>query len=560
MLSSRFKDAPDPQKGELDIVRHWFIKDIGRLQFIIPWAWNAIREIEKDGDLTPATMAELVMDAHDLVISALDTAYTFRKDNLALYGLEEEPLRDGVLPPQACEGLPEPWTSTLMIPENMKELVGRSRKTCETWFLKPSHAESAPNPDTVTQIAGEQAVIVHLCCQAYAERYRWCLGQRDSSIRTAGYTLQREYHSTRKELITKLAGIKFVDRAIDLAERYEDMPILVELFSKEFNQAAMSVMGIALPVEQRAAKERRLAMLQDRYVGYFHKFGTRWAHALFALHVRHGNLAGLLTDHGEWQEYLTDFLRANPALAKLSWINEVLGEQDYGAASKALLDLAAVKERDLWSKKVELSIGKLSLLAAQVGEEQQRQNDDEKQPDDSRLAQVDKNFELITIQERLYRHVAPSIRQAIDEAAEIDLVKKDFGSVAMKSMPALGQVLEQALNTLVARQPMNAEMLIDALTLIDHRSDLDSQSEVTGREFFLALRVVQIVYDEDPDKAQLLERIIWRRCMIRDDWTAINNTQLKRDRAVEQSTDNTALYTNLVAGFLAGMFYMFYFL
>jgi len=40
----------------------------------------------------------------------------------------------------------------------------------------------------------------------------------------------------------------------------------------------------------------------------------------------------------------------------------------------------------------------------------------------------------------------------------------------------------------------------------------------------------------------LTQRIIWRRCMLRDDWAEMNNTEQKDDQQVSEQLARTALY------------------
>lgn len=549
MLHERNKDIPNPQKGELDKVRHWFTKDIGKLEIVVPWGHHVLNELYDEGKKRAAQVAELMSQANDVFLGALQTAVTFRQKNAPLYGLEDEPLEEGLLPTHAYKGLPQFWTSDPLIVSSSKYITDVEQIFCARYLVK-SISQDAPDHDTITNVINENPAMVQLCCRTFVERIRWSSVQPNAELRGKEAGLKKLHVSVRRLLFRQMVPIGLVDSAIELSEKYEDMKTLVELIGAEMSTAAANAGNAGIPAKERSPYEKRVAMLQDRFVSYFKRFGDKWASALFTYQIRHGDLAGLMDDNDEWQSYLTKFLRANPAYAKLSWINDVLGEKDFGTASRALSDVAAMKERDVWSKKVEMSLGKLSLLAAQAGNKDGGVG--RKTEVDERVARVDQGFLLIEVQEKLYQHIAPSIREAIDETAELDLVKKDFGSQVTKDQPALSTVLEQGLASLVTREPMSAEMLIDVLTLIDHHYDLEYTGPLTGQEFYLALRLTTVIRTEDVAKATLLERLIWRRWMIRDDWVVINDTQLKDDQMMEQSTGNTALHMNVKAGFESG--------
>lgn len=547
MLHENFKHEPNAKKGELDKVRYWFAKDIGRLQIIVPWAYNTLGHLYDDGEETHARLAEWLYEANDILLGALKTAFAFRQGNAALYGLEKEPLADGVLKDEAAYvGLPEFWTSTHLVTLMTRKQTDLSRDFSAKYLEKP-FSKGDPDPDLIRKIVDEMPSLVDICCQSYMERYRWLLAQPNEDQKGTGLRIKKEYFTVRQLQFRKLASLNLTDAGISLSEKYGDMGTLVELITEEMNKTMTQTSQSELSDEERRLYQQQMQKLRDRFERYFLIFGERFATALFTQQIKMGRLASLMDENKNHQKFLTRFLRANPAYAKISWVNEVLAENNINQAKATLLDVASVKERDLWSKKVEVSIGKLALLAVQTSY-QTGTNDKE------RVDRVNTELELIGIQDRLYQHIAPTVHVALDEKAEIQLVKAEFGSQVTKDKPALSTVLEQGLTTLVAREVISPDRLIDVLTLMDHHYDLDNPSELTGQEFYSALQVVKIIRMEDFAKAELLERIVWRRCMIRDDWIVINDTQLKDDRAVEQSTGDTALFTNLRVGYKSGRF------
>lgn len=88
---------------------------------------------------------------------------------------------------------------------------------------------------------------------------------------------------------------------------------------------------------------------------------------------------------------------------------------------------------------------------------------------------------------------------------------------------------------------------------------LDPDDEFSTRRFVTALNLVRLHGFETGEigRKELLEKIIWRRCIIQDDWPKINRTELKDDAQVEAETGATALFKTLREGFKLSMLLTF---
>jgi nuclear pore complex protein Nup133 len=239
-------------------------------------------------------------------------------------------------------------------------------------------------------------------------------------------------------------------------------------------------------------------------------------------------------------------LRSKPEFAKVAWIHEVSREKDFDRAAKSLLDLGLRRERDLWSKKVELSIGKLARLAGKSYSEAGGLL-----IPDGGLAELDetqKQLSLIEIQDRIFSHIYPAISAAIDEKAEVQLALEVYGIKSLAGKEAFSRILEENMDHLVTHQALDALSLIDLLTLMGENTKPEEQGVIDGEEFYLALQALKSG-PSNKDERSLTERVIWRRCMLRDDWSAINDTDLKDDHQVSDQLRRTALYATLRACF-----------
>jgi nuclear pore complex protein Nup133 len=193
----------------------------------------------------------------------------------------------------------------------------------------------------------------------------------------------------------------------------------------------------------------------------------------------------------------------------------------------------------LWDKRVEISLAKLTKLASweRAGHPEEASGQDE-------IRTLDAIAELGSIQELVHGHILPALHGAIDRKAELELAMDHFGKYIVSNRPALKELLEEALAKLIDRQALGVDQLIDLLTLMDPVHFLEGEeSGLLGREFHLALRILRLscYADTDPAFYDVLQKTIWRRCMIRDDWETIGKRQLRLDAELESYVRNTSL-------------------
>ena len=534
-MSENVKTENQPEHHETDGVRHWFIHDVWRLEHILPWAQNMVELLFQEGvedsrQFDLATQARFVDEANDIQLAGLETAFKFREENLAIYGLKNETMVDGVLQ-RGYDELPEFWTSTANIVERVKTLTDISRELtslCEN----AEDIEDGPSPELIVKLAADNPRQVQICCQTYIERFRWLKSRPDPESKVAGEDLMQAHFAVRKMLFASLSDVGQPEMGIQLAEKYRDMEALVEIIDLELDSAESDELA---------------QMYEQRIHSYFTKFGTAWANAYFKKHLNGGNAVTVLTNNAEFKSHLTRFLRSHPPYAKLSWINEVGTERNYLASSDNL-NLAEKQETNLWSKKIGLSMSKLSLMAATS-----RGQIDHKSTKHT-LQRLEENMAVLAAQEKLYNYMKPTVRDALDAEAETDIAMQKYGSNCVKGKPILRKTLEQCLQKMLAMEALSFEGIIDVLTLIDDERIYTDEEGVMGTRFFYALKVLSLsnLQASDPGHKEILEKIIWRRAMIQDNWEEINRTELKDDTQVEVETGATSLFKTLREGYRTG--------
>lgn len=542
-LHERFKSMPLAEFGEVDRVRHYFIHDIFRFEMVVPWAFQALKVKHQEAELDEPTIVLLISEANDLVVGALDAAYCFRSNNLELYDLQGEDVVDGVLM-RDHQGLPEPWTSAIHVADHVKKQSDLAISMAKK-FWPPRSGEGLPDPVVIEKVRRECPELLDLSCKSSTEKYHWFLGQDDKKLYNQGLQIMHAHLRVREIQIYNLSEIGLVDQAIELAENHRVFHTLVALVVEDIQKTNEVIAEATARHEESpdlaAHVEKRQALVQS----YFASFGKDWATPLYEYYIKNGELFALLSDNEQNQKFLTEFLRSKKEYAKLAWINEINQEKDFDKAAKELLDLGLWRETDLWSKKVELSIGKLARLAGK----QYSETGGLIIPDGglSELRDTKKQLELIQIQDKVSAHVRRAVRAAIDETAERQLALEVYNNEALKDKSALSTVLHEKLGWLLDHQSMGALDLADLLTLIGPNAQSEEAGPLSGQEFYYALEALRCGGPADKDELLRAEKVVWRRCLLRDDWAELNNTDLKADEQVRWQLERTALYSTLRA-------------
>ena len=541
MMSEKFKHENKPELGETDVVRHYLINDISGIELLIPWAEQALEELYTEGIRDSVQQASLISQANDIQIGALEAAFRFREANADAYGIGRDVVEDGIYQ-GSYEGVPDFWTSVQETVVKVKDLADLCRESAIHNAVSPGDGETVIDLDVLTKLAKDTPRLVYLCCKVYDERCRVLRSRPDPQSQADGDALYHTFLQVRKELFVKLVDIEIPDEGLQLAEKYGDVVAMAAVISKTNEVITERMEDPTISEDEQQELEEREEFYREKVQSYFQTFGYKWAEAFYSNQLETGTLSQLIENNGP---FTTEFLRSRPELVKLNWLNEVCVVQNFKKATENLL-VAQGQDVNLWNKKIVLSMGKLAILAAKEKE----QIDDDAVIETVRKA--DRRLTIIGIQERLYAYARPLLRSAIDETAAVDLAMDSFGSRVRKK-PVLSKALRQNFKKLIDRRVLEPEELIDTLTLMTATDQIVDDEDFAGQRFFLALSLLNLSnYDHD-ERRLLNERIVWRRCMIQDDWASLNQTEAKDDEAVARETEGTALFKTLKAGFFDGM-------
>ncbi|GKZ39866.1 hypothetical protein AbraIFM66950_001442, partial [Aspergillus brasiliensis] len=512
-MSEKFKTKIKEQTGDCDPVRHWFLYDTFQMEHIVPWIFNTIKPQKGSSAKQGRRMSEQLLEASDLSLAVLETAFRYRDENSNRYGIGDGYLENGVLTTDYT-GLSEFWTSQRYCYIEFGHLLDLELDSCRAWIQKTTVGVELPETQTVRRIAKNSSRQLQILGLMHCERVRWLSAQEDQKSIDESIATKQAHIKQRKWQLFKLAGIGHLDDAIMLAEQFRDMGALVELIIELQDQTKSLVTPQDSPDKNADADENASERLSQKISFYFEKFGESWADSFFSRQISMGQ-SGILFAMKKFQPFVTRFLRKHPAYLRLGWINDVIGENDYEGAARALEKLATKHESDIWSHRVELSLAKLANLA--VWEES-------RMPDSlvvrKNVRRLEDFAEVDAVQEVIFAYVAPALHSAIDQKAEIDIAIEQFRNPKAADRPSLHEIFSEALAKIVTRQVLNPDESVDLLTQIYLSQALEQgQDEIVGKQFYLALRIVRLSYDQrDPQYHAALQKLVWRRCMIDNDW------------------------------------------
>jgi nuclear pore complex protein Nup133 len=542
-MHERYKTPIDPDLGETDPVRQYFLRDIDSIGVLIPWGWNFLRTfyMKESGKEQPSIMQRL-SEGSDVMLVTLETAFRFRQENVEVYGLDSTSLEDGVLKPgQGNEDLPPFWTSTHNIVSSVRSLVDVGRN------LAVENFEEGLQETLSQKIAKDNPRMVRIGCQTHIERFQWMLEQADEKTRDGGQIILNEWNNkVRPEHIKGLMDLGLATDGMNLAEHYKDMTTLVDLIWDETQWLEKEKAETRSKMEI-AESTVKLKKIKERISRYFETYGDEWAEAFYLKHITEGKAAKMFEPEHLNQRALSKFLRADPSRARLRWINEVSGENDYEAAAEALFDTAK-EETNVWCNKIELSMCKLSMLCQKEEKPGQAKRSSGRSEEPSKAEKIrEKNYKIIldqleyaSMQSLLFDYLEPKFHDALDDEAAVNQLMEAYATGPIEARPALWQLLKQGFDQLIHNKLIGPELMIDILTLMNDTGGEKVESIIQSNEFTFALRSLAANWHKiHRTTREGLLKLIWKRLCNKDNWAEINNTKDMSDAELQGYLEQT---------------------
>lgn len=545
---------------EGDMVRNWFVHHADEIDDL---RYQSMLMIMKLHDLGRyKDYLNQCSEADELLFACYETAFKFRSDNCELYGFDPTLFVDGVLEDGQYEGFVESWLSFASVFNTFNTYLDKVRDFTINFYERvkdierPAAIEELDNY-YIDKLAADNPRLVDILCCCYRERIGWLSNQPTEAQRRTAEQIREQFAKARHHHFRELARLGQSGAGISIAEKFRDFSDLAVLVMEEYNYLTemieggfTDVTGVKLLQSEFDAAKEKLENLNKKTIKYFKVFGKEWSTAFFDYHVGKGNSYMLLKDAELYQEPLTQYLRASRRRAKLGWINEVLQEKSFPEAQKALTHLAKERETNLWNKKVELSIGKLAALAMEEEGGSKTSTDTLKQT----LCDTEDELTITRIQDALYGHIRPLLWQAVDREAEVQFVS-DIHAQTVKRLPALHQVVYLAIENLVNHRVLSTEQLLDLLTLMDSVSHDESDTDIEGTEFHLALQVLKAAKQiMDEHRWETAFKVVWQRLLTQDDWAAINSTSRKSDALIKEQVRSSKLCQTMAMALKDGEF------
>ncbi|KAK4100013.1 hypothetical protein N658DRAFT_525021 [Parathielavia hyrcaniae] len=523
--------------GQVDPVRHWFINDVWRLDIFVAWAYQIIKYHFTEKLSDEAGLNRLVWEAVTVNNGALFEARQFRLNRARQYGVDPSSIAGG-------NALPEPWTATFFITNNLKRLV----EFCYQWLDRYS-AQSSEDPLVDSRLLQSTRHLLPSLTSQYltslTEFSSWASLSDDAQAQERGRSYQQIYQEDVFIKILRLKDFDLWEEAIDLAKEYKSFDSLAEVVVQQILALEQSAI---VGSSTGSGEDLALATLKKQKMGrLFDEYKESFAFRAYEVLLEHSGVQAVLDFPYDKNGYSTKFLRTKPELAKISWINDIEREKDIDHAAETLLDLGLTREQQVWNKKIELSLGKLALLAEEA-EQAATVDGVSSSPSENEarngvnLEKIDHALELIKIQDALYSQILPTIQEGVDESAEVELAVKEHGVLIPKRQKALVQVFEDSMGRLLRHEALQPHTLIDLLTLA---SLPPGHYDAVGDQFYLALQVAW--YGLRGEERADAERLVWRRCFNRDDWKRVNETNEKGDLDQLETVGQTAAYHTLFA-------------
>lgn len=522
-------DTAHPETWEGEILRTFFLTQLMHLGKLLPVSRRILETVRKDVECDPASLLRLVAQALELWLDCLQSAWKFRKDHAADYGLPQDMFDNSS--GHDPRDLPELWTSSDDILKDADKIIDLARTALSTTYDEDMQA--APEAE-VMKIASDIAKLVDAMCLIYAERIGWCESRGTEKYSSQALRLQGALEVKRHDEIRQLAEVGQVEAGIDMAEKYRDMRTLTELLIAEsqYLQESLELVG----QEDLSGIQDKMDVIFKKVTDYFDRFGDAFAEAFFEEGFADGNGGKMLTDaHARWQAPMTRWLRKDPSRAKICWINDVLQGDDYKHASRSLFDVAMSREDNTWNKKVELSLAKLSMNAFFEDEPKQARQQAERTNDE-----IDDELQVVDVQDRFYQHIIPETYHSLDAESALQAAMEAFYG-PMLAFGTWHAVLTEHMTMLLAHRTVHLEELLDLITLAESSKptfeDLDS-----GRsETFEALVALSAASNLSNARFEVLTKLAWKRAYLREDWENLN-AQVGNAQEIQNMLTKTNVY------------------
>ncbi|KAG0251050.1 hypothetical protein BG011_007880 [Mortierella polycephala] len=415
--------------------------------------------------------AELTRDVNKIIILSLRSAWSYRKQNVASYAL------------QSSSSI-EPWTASEQMVKALTDQYKRTLATC-----RANLEQSAGTMDVDDQIGVDALADItfelkdQLCdladatLQAHSEHLQYLEGLPQSSVHNIAISAAVDtYDEAKVQLLTPLVELKKTQSAVQLAERYKDFITLVKL---------------------SVGHEKKIS-------NYIAKYQQEYANALFMWYHDNDQLPTLLEQGDKYSDLFTVFLDNRSICGEIAWLHDIKIKR-FAEASERVQENAFL-EANIDRRRTMFSLSKLLFLAGLP------RTDIDVESSMKFASRNNEELEMATIQtlvadEWEENHVGSLV--SLEDKA--DAVIKSFGSHILARQPTLREAILQSIRSLLNRQTISSEDLLDVL-MLQQTFEIDN-FDVSDVALGICLHAADI-----PESRRLhVLQDIWRRIYIADE-------------------------------------------
>lgn len=414
-----------------------FFREVSQISSVFDCLLEEEERSLKENPMDSAQWAESVLTVNNIVKDMLQAAGQYRETKASTYRASER---------AAAEPEYIPWTASGGV-GGVRTVLSRQHEII-LHSVYP-HADS----ELRGAICEQLVALLDVYLAGYVSQLSSLQQQRPPGAQQERYdSLEMEYVQRRSELLTPLLELGQYQWVAALAEKYCDFDILVQMCEQTDNQ--------------------------NRLQHYMAKFSDQnFSDFLFRWYMEKGKRGKLLSQPATQHQQLASFLQAHQ---HLSWLHHV-HTQDYRSAHRTLYNQANMETRYFVKKKTLLALSKLTVLAAEL-------------PEDELNKQVDDIVE----QERFLLHQETLPRQLLEEKQQNP-----------DTMPLL-----------------SAHNLIQLYVCDDNR-------QANEYDFKKALDLLEYLHEEDAVDVDALKCEILGKALRRDDWSSADGNDDPLEAAKE---------------------------
>lgn len=320
------------------------------------------------------------------------------------------------------------------------------------------------------------------------------------------------FEERRSDWMKALLSNGLLREALVIAERYKDFSSVARVLEKE---------------RELSSPE----FILDKIALYMSEYGYAFASKLFEFRIQQDQIQQLLSDFGDYEEFLTTFFEKNPfQTGTFSWIH-YLQSKDYEKASHALLTMAAGTDlENQQNREFGFSMAKLSAIAAEA----EGSNIDSFALEEL-VIEAESNLVVIRIQNKTYNYIS-QFMQGKKEIVTLQYFLDNFANQKILR-PHVTNDLEPFFQRFVDQKALTKYQLVTLLTSINPISQLSTA--------FADALIVAALISNDSEFRQLAG-LIWAKLLVKtDDWSLMTTTGDNTDEVNRSKIRDSVIYKTL---------------